>query len=150
MLAPLCLSLIQVLQLTTNEHKYGLQNDVNDDNVGDTAMMDVGIAINNDASPLVVVTMMDTPEAIAMMVTTTILLTTAPANITISWTMTTNDDNDNADNGNHGKDSLPPPMTAMTAERTMGMMGGRGMWRGNMTINWMRGTRGACQEVTAQ
>jgi hypothetical protein len=71
----LCLGLIQFLQSTANEHKYSLQNNVNDDNAGDTGMTDVAIAVNDDAAPLVMVTMMGTPEAIAMMVTTTILLT---------------------------------------------------------------------------
>ncbi len=87
--------------------------------------------------------MTGTPEAIAVMVTMTILLTMVPENIRINWTMTTNDDNNNADNVDDGEDSLPPPMTAMTAEMTMGMMGGGGVWRGNGTISWMRGTRGA-------
>ncbi len=87
--------------------------------------------------------MTGTTEAIAVMAATTILLTTAPANITISWTMITNDDNDNADIGDDGKDSLPPPMTAMIAEMTMGTMGGSGVWRGNATISWTRGARGA-------
>ncbi len=106
-------------------------------------MTDVAIAVNNNAAPLVMATMMGTPEAIAVMVTTTILLTMAPANVTISWTMTTNDDDDNADNGDDGKDSLPPPMMATTAEITMGMMGGGSVRRGDVTISWMRGTRGA-------
>jgi hypothetical protein len=73
--------------MTTNEHKYGLQDDVDDDDVGDTAMTDVMIAVDNDAAPLVMGTMMGTPEAIAVMVMMTILLTTAPANVTISWTI---------------------------------------------------------------
>ncbi len=72
-------------------------------------------------------TMMGTPEAIAVMVTTTILLMTAPANITTSWMMTMNDDDD-ADNSNEGKDSLTQPMMAMTPEMMMGMMGGSGVW----------------------
>jgi hypothetical protein len=87
--------------------------------------------------------MMGMPKAIAMMVATTILLTTAPANVTISWTMITNDDKDNTENRDDGKDSLPPPMTAMTAEMMMGMMGGSSMRRGNVTISWTRGARGA-------
>ncbi len=78
-----------------------------------------------------------------MMETTTILLTMATANVTISWTMTTNDDDNNADIGNDGKDSMPLPMTAMTAEMAMGTMGGSSVWRGNTTISRMRGTRGA-------
>ncbi len=104
---------------------------------------DVAITVDNDAAPLVMAMMTGMPEAITMMVMTTILLTTAPANITISWTMTTNDDNDNADICDDGEDSLPPPMTATTAEISMGMMGGGGVWRGNATISWMRGARGA-------
>jgi hypothetical protein len=52
--------------------------------VGKTATTNVAIAVNDDTAPLVMATMMGTPEAIAVMVTTTILLTTAPANITIS------------------------------------------------------------------
>jgi hypothetical protein len=87
--------------------------------------------------------MMGMPKAIAVMVTTTILLTMAPANVTISWTMTTNDDNNNADIGDDNKDSLPPPMMATTAEMTIGKMGGGGMRRGDTTISWTRGTRGA-------
>ncbi len=101
----MCLGLIQFLLLTANEHKYGLKNDVDDDDVGDTATTDVAIAVNDDSVPLVIATVMRTPGAIAVMVTTTILLTMAPANLTISWTMTTNDDNDDADNGDDGKDS---------------------------------------------
>jgi hypothetical protein len=80
----LCLGLIQFLQLTANEHKYGLQNDVDDDNVGNTVMTDVAIAVNDDAEPLVMAAMMGTFKAIAVMVMTTILLTMAPANVTIS------------------------------------------------------------------
>ncbi len=38
-------------------------------------MTDVAIAVDDDAAPLVMATMMGTPEAIAVMVTTTILLT---------------------------------------------------------------------------
>jgi hypothetical protein len=49
----LCLGLIQFLQLTANEHKHGLQDDVDNDNVGNTATMDVAIAIENNAVPLV-------------------------------------------------------------------------------------------------
>jgi hypothetical protein len=107
------------------------------------ATTNVTIAVEDNAVPLVMAMMTGTPKAIAVMVTTTILLTMAPANITISWTMTTNDDNNNADIGNDGKDSLPPLMTATTAEMTMGMMGGGGVWRGNATISWTRGVRGA-------
>ncbi len=107
------------------------------------AMTDDAIAIDNNAAPLVIAMMMGTPEAIAVMVMTTILLTTAPVNITISWTMKTNDDDNNADMGNDGKDSLPPPMMAMMAEMTMGTMGGGGVWRENATISWTRGARGA-------
>ncbi len=107
------------------------------------ATMDVTIAINNNAAPLVMVMMMGMPKEIALMMTMTILLTTAPANVTISWTMTTNDDNNDADSNNDGKDSLPPLMTATTAEMTMGTMGGGGVWRGNATISWTRGAKGA-------
>ena len=91
------------------------------------ATMDVAIAIDDDTAPLVMAMMTGTPKAIAVMVTTTILLRMAPANVTISWMMTTNDDDDDADIGDDGKDSLPPPMTATTAEMTMGMMGGGSM-----------------------
>ena len=88
---PLCLlGSIQILQLAVNEHKNGLQNDVDEDDAGDTATTDVAIAINDDAAPLVMTTMKGKPVSIAMTMTTTILLTTAPANVTISWTMTTN------------------------------------------------------------
>ncbi len=107
------------------------------------ATTDVAIAVNHNAAPLVMATMTRTLKAIAVMVTTTILLMTAPANVAISWTMTTNNDDDDADNGNDGKDSLPPPMTATTAEMTMGMMGDGGVWRGDGTISWTRGARGA-------
>ncbi len=107
------------------------------------ATTDVPIAVDDNAAPLVMATMTGMPKAIAMMVTTTILLTTAPANVTIIWTMTTNDDENNTDNSNDGEDSLPLPMMATTAEMTMGMMGGGGMWRGNATISWTRGARGA-------
>jgi hypothetical protein len=117
---PLCLGLIRFLQLTTNEHKNSLQNGVDDDNIGETATTDVAITINDDAAPLVMATMTRMPKAITVMVTTTILLTMAPANIIISWTMTTNDDNDDADNSNDGEDSQPLPMKAMTAEMTLG------------------------------
>ncbi len=107
-------------------------------------MTDVVITVNDDTAPLVMATMMGMPEASAVIVTTTKLLTTAPANVTISWTMTTNDDNNDADNGDDGKDSLPPSMTETTAEMSMEMMGGDGMRRGeNATISWKRGTRGA-------
>jgi hypothetical protein len=140
---PLCHGLIQFLQLTANELKYGFQNDVDDDDVGNTATMDVAIAVNNNAAPLVMATMMGMPEAIVLMVTTTILLAIAPANVTISWMMTTNDDNDDADNGDDGKDSLPLLMTVTTAEMTMGMMGGGSVRIGDMTISWTRGMRGA-------
>jgi hypothetical protein len=64
--------------------------------------------------------------------------------------MTTNDDNNVADNGNYGKNSLLPPMIATTAEMTIGTMGGGGMWKGNATISWTRGTRRAWQEVMAR
>jgi hypothetical protein len=87
--------------------------------------------------------MIGTPKAIAVMVRTTILLRTAPANVTISWTMTTNDDDNYVDNGNEGKGSLPPPMMAKTAEMKTGMMGGSGVRRGNGAISLTRGTRGA-------
>ncbi len=107
------------------------------------ATTNVAIAIDKNAAPLVMVMMTGMPEAIAVMVMMTILLATAPENITISWTMTTNDDGNNADIGNDGKDSLPPLMMATTAEMMMGTMGGGGMWRGNATISWMRGARGA-------
>ncbi len=111
--------------------------------MGAMATTNVAITIDNNAVPLVMAMMMGTPKAIAMMVMTTILLMTAPANVTISWTMTTNDDNNDADIGNDGEDSLSPPMMATTAEMTMEMMGGGGMWRGNGTISWTRGARGA-------
>ncbi len=107
------------------------------------ATTDVAITIDDNAAPLVMAMIMGTPEAIVVMVTTTILLMTAPAKVTISWTMTTNDDNDDADIGDDGEDSLPPPMTVMTAEITTGIMGGGGVWRGNATISWTRGARGA-------
>ncbi len=107
------------------------------------ATTDGANAVNNDAAPLVMAMMTGTPEAIAMMVRMTILLTTASGNITISWTMTTNDGDNDADNGDDGKDSLPPLMVAMTAEMTMGTMGGSNVWRGNATISWTRGARGA-------
>ncbi len=45
--------------------------------------------------------------------------------------------------GDDGIYSLPPPMMAMTAEMTMGTIGGGGMLRGNATISWTRGARGA-------
>ena len=140
---PLCLGSIQILQLAVNEHKNGLQNAVDEDDAGDTATTDVAIAVNDDAAPLVMTTMKGNPVSIAMTMTTTILLTTAPVNVTISWTMTTNDGNNDADIGNDGKDSLPPPMTATTAEMMMGTMGGSSVWRGNATISWTRGARGA-------
>ncbi len=57
--------------------------------------------------------------------------------------MTTNDDGNDADNGDDGKDSLPLLMMATTAEMTTGMMGGSGVRRGNATISWTRGMRGA-------
>jgi hypothetical protein len=104
---------------------------------------DVAIAVDNNAAPLVMAMMTGTPEAIAMMVMTTILLMTAPANIAVSWMITTNDDDDDADIGDDGKDFLPPPMTATTAEMMMGTMGGGSVWRGNATISWTRGMRGA-------
>jgi hypothetical protein len=115
---------------------------VDDDKAGAMATMDVAVAVNNNATPLVTAMMTGTPKAIAMMVMMTILLTMASVNVTISWTMTMNDDNNDADNGDDSEDSLPPPMTATTAEMTMGMMGGGGVWRGNATISWTRGTRG--------
>ncbi len=116
---------------------------MDDYKAGAMATTDVTIAVEDNAAPLVMVMMTGMREAIAVMVMTTILLTMAPANITISWTMTTNDDDNNADIGNDGENSLPPPMTAMTAEMMMGTMGGGGVWRGNTTISWTRGTRGA-------
>ncbi len=107
------------------------------------ARTDVTIAVNNYAAPLVMRMMMETPKAVAVTARMTILLTMAPGNVTISWTMTMIDDDANAVIGGDGEDSLPPPMTAMTAEMTMGTMGGDGMWRGNATISWTRGARGA-------
>jgi hypothetical protein len=65
------------------------------------------------------------------MVTTTILLMMAQANVTISWRMTTNDEDNDADISNDVKGM------------TMGMIGGGGMWRGNVSISWTRGARGA-------
>ncbi len=106
------------------------------------ATMDIAIAVDNNAAPLVIVMMTGMPKAMAVMVTTIILQTTAPVNVTISWTMTTNDDDDNVDISNNGEDSLPPLITATTAEMTMGTMGGGGMRRGDATISWMRGARG--------
>jgi hypothetical protein len=94
----------------------------------------VTIAVDNNAAPLVIAMMMVTPEAVAVMVMTAILLTTAPANITISWTMTMNDDNNDADIGNDNKDSLPLLMMATTAEMTIWMMGGGSMWRGKDVV----------------
>ena len=105
-------------------------------------MADVAIAVNNNAAPLMMVMMTGMPKSIAVMVRTTILLMTASANITISWTMTTNDDNNDADISNDSKDSLPPPMMATTAEMMMGTMGGGSVWRGNATISWTSGARG--------
>ncbi len=134
--------MIQFLRLATKEHKNGSQNNVDDDEAGAMVMTDVAIAVNNDAAPLVMAMMTGMPKTITVMVTTTILPMTAPVNITISWTMTTNDDDDDADIGDDGEDSLPPPMMATTAEMTMGTMGGGGMWRGNVTISWTSGTRG--------
>jgi hypothetical protein len=116
---------------------------VDDDKAGAMATTDVAIAVNNDAAPLVMAMMTGMPEAIAVMVTTTILLTTAPANKTISWMMTTNDDDKDADIGDGGEDSLPPPKMALTAEMMLGTMGGGGVWRGNAIISWMRGAQGA-------
>ncbi len=116
---------------------------MDDDEAGATATMDVKIPVDNNAVPLVMAMMTGMPKAIAVMVTMTILVMTAPANVTISWMMTTNDDDDDADIGNDGKDSLPPPMMATTAEMTMGTMGGGSVWRGNATISWMRGARWA-------
>ncbi len=116
---------------------------MDDDKAGAMGTTDVAIAVNDNAVPLVMAMMTGTPKAIAMMVTTTILLTTAPANITIIWTVTKNDDDNNADIGNDGKDSLQPPMAAILAEMKMGTMGGGRVWRGNMTISWTRGARGA-------
>ncbi len=105
--------------------------------MGVMAKTDVAIAINNNAAPLVMGMMTGTPKKIAMMVTMTTLLTTAPENASFSWTMTMNDDNNNADISNDGKDSLPLPRTATTTEMMMGTMGGGGVWRGNVTISWM-------------
>ncbi len=105
--------------------------------------MDVALAVDNKAVLLVMAMMTGTPKEIVLMVMTTILLTTAPANVTISWTMTMNDDNDNADKGDDSKDCLPPPMTGTIAEMPMGMMGGGGVWRDDATISWTRGARGA-------
>jgi hypothetical protein len=104
---PLCLGLIQFLQLAAKEHKNNYQNNVDDDEAGAMAMTDVMIAVNNNAAPLVMAMMTGMPEAIAVMVMRTILLTSAPANVTISWTMTTNDDDGDADIGDDGKDSVP-------------------------------------------
>ena len=80
------------------------------DHVGDTVTMDV---VNG-------VTVKGTSEAIVKMVTMTIMLTTAPENVTISWMMTTNDDKDNEDNSEDGKDDkdfLPMPTAGTTAQR---------------------------------
>jgi hypothetical protein len=52
-------------------------DDENDDEAGAMAMTDVAITINDNAAPLVMAMMTGTPEAIAVMVTTTILLMTA-------------------------------------------------------------------------
>jgi hypothetical protein len=93
----MCLGLTQFFRLATKEHKNGYQNDVDDDKAGAMATIDVMIAVKNCAAPLVMAMMMGTPEEIDVMVTTTILLTMAPVNVTISWTMTTNDDDNDAD-----------------------------------------------------
>ncbi len=107
------------------------------------AMTDVVIVVDDNAVPLVMAMMTGMPKAITVMVTTTIMLTMAPENITISWAMTMNDDDDDADIGNDGEDSLPPPMMVTAAVMMMGTMGSGGVCRGNMTISWMRGARGA-------
>jgi hypothetical protein len=107
------------------------------------AMTDVAIAVDNNAVPLVMAMMSGTFEAIAVMVTTTILLMTVPANVTISWRMTTNDDGNDADISDDREDSLPLPMTETTAEMTLGTIGVGGVSRGNATIIWTRGARGA-------
>jgi hypothetical protein len=52
---------------------------VDDDEAGAMATTGVTITINDDAAPLVITMMMGMTKAIAMMVTTTILLTMAPA-----------------------------------------------------------------------
>jgi hypothetical protein len=67
-----------------NEHKYGLQNDVDYDDMGNTATTDVPIAVNDNAVPPVMATMMGMPKAIFVMVTMTIQLTMALSNVTIS------------------------------------------------------------------
>ncbi len=115
---------------------------MDDDKAGAMVMLDVAIAIDNNAAPLVMVMMTGTHEAIAMMVTTTILLTTAPENVTINWTIRTNDDDNDADIGDVCENSLQPPMTATTAEMTIETMGGGGMWRDNAIISWTRSARG--------
>ena len=100
---PLCLGLVQFLQLAAKEHKNGYQNDVDDDNAGTTATTDVTVAVRNDAATATVKDN-DMGSSVVIGVTTivAILQTTDPKNVTISWTMLTNDDDDNAHNGNDG------------------------------------------------
>ncbi len=100
---------------------------MDDDKAGAMATTDVKIAVDDNTAPLVIVMMTGTPKTIAVMVMTTILLTMAPVNVTISWMMTMNDDDNDVEIGDDGEDFLPPPMTAMTAEMTMGTIGGGGI-----------------------
>ena len=47
---PLCLGLVQFLRLAAKEHKNGKRNDLDDEDAGATATMDVTIIVNNDAA----------------------------------------------------------------------------------------------------
>jgi hypothetical protein len=47
---PLCLGLVQFLQLAAKEHKNGKRNDLDDDKAGTTATTDVTIAVDNNTA----------------------------------------------------------------------------------------------------
>jgi hypothetical protein len=47
---PLCLGLVQFLQLAAKEHKNGFKNDLDDDNAGRKATPDVTISVDNNAA----------------------------------------------------------------------------------------------------
>ena len=46
----LCLGLVQFLRLAAKEHKNSFRNDLDDDDMGATAMRDVTIAVDYDAA----------------------------------------------------------------------------------------------------
>ena len=84
---PLCLSSVQFLQLTTKEHKHGLQNDADNDDAGlqGRQMSQVTIVIDSNAATATIDDDdMDPSVMMGVTTKTAIPLQTAPVNVTIS------------------------------------------------------------------